>query len=271
MPTLLARIASSVSARLGRESALVRALRPAYEWLLDAASLGHGTQWSMNGEVFLVDPRLRRFLPPQSEPETWAFLRGAVHPGDVVLDIGSFLGTYAMAMARWGARVYAFEPTPASARGLRRHVQLNHLEDRVQVNEVALGAAEGTVTLHQHGEPYRNAVAAHDPAGERRGTVEVQMTTVDAFCRARQLRPTLIRMDVQGLEAEVLRGARETLAKGGDALRVVLEVHPQLWPAHGVSPASFDALLAELGRRARPMVASEPLYTPDAHVLLQPA
>ena len=39
LPTLLARVASSVSARLGRESALVRALRPAYEWLLDAASL----------------------------------------------------------------------------------------------------------------------------------------------------------------------------------------------------------------------------------------
>jgi FkbM family methyltransferase len=225
----------------------------------------------MNGEVFRVDPRLRRLLPPQFEPETWAFLRGAVHPGDVVLDIGSFLGTYAMAMARWGARVYAFEPTPFSARGLRRHVQINRLEDRVQVNEMALGAAEGTVTLHQHGEPYRNAVAAHDPAGEQRGTVEVQMTTVDAFCRARQLQPTLIRMDVQGLEAEVLRGARETLAAMGERLRVVLEVHPQLWPAHGVSPASFDALLAELGRRAQPMVASEPLYTPDAHVLLQPA
>src|SRR5207302_10074619 len=78
MPSLLARVASTVSARLGRGSLLVRTLRPAYEWLLDAATLGHGTEWSVNGEVFLVDPRMRRFLPPRTEPEVWELLRGAV-------------------------------------------------------------------------------------------------------------------------------------------------------------------------------------------------
>lgn len=271
MPSLLARVASSVSARLGRGSLLVRALRPAYEQLLEVASLGHGTEWSVNGEVFRIDPRVRRFVPPETEPELWALLRGMVGPKDVVLDIGSFLGIYGMAMARWGARVFAFEPTPGVARTLRRHVQLNGLSERVTVNELALGASPGSVTLHQHGEPYRNAVSAYDPKGERLGTVEVQMTTVDEFCRARDLRPTLIRMDVQGLEAEVLRGARQTLAACRGGLRVVLEAHPQLWEAHGVTPASFDALLADLGVRARPVSASEPLYTPDGHVLLEPA
>ncbi|HEY8210640.1 MAG TPA: FkbM family methyltransferase [Myxococcaceae bacterium] len=271
MPSLLARVASTVSARLGRESPLVRALRPAYERLLEVATLGHGTEWSVNGEVFRIDPRMRRFLPPETEPELWALLRGMVGPRDVVLDIGSFLGVYGMAMARWGARVFAFEPTPAVARTLRRHVELNGLSDRVTVNEVALGAAPGSVTFHQHDEPYRNAVSAHDPKGAPRGTVEVQMTTVDEFCRARALRPTLIRMDVQGLEAEVLRGARQTLAACRDGFRAVVEVHPQLWGAHGLTPASFDALLAELGLRARPVTASEPLYTPDGHVILEPA
>jgi len=139
------------------------------------------------------------------------------------------------------------------------------------VSELALGAAAGRVSLHQHGEPYRNAVGAFDPQGERLGTVQVELTTVDAFCEARQLRPTFLRMDVQGLEAEVLQGARRTLAGGRGRLRAVVEVHPQLWEAHKVTPGSFDALLRELGLRARPLSPGAPLYTPDAHVVLEPA
>ena len=77
------------------------------------------------------------------------------------------------------------------------------------------------------------------------------MSTVDAVCESRGFEPTLIRMDVQGLELAVLKGARRTIASGRERLRIVLEVHPQLWPLQGTDALAFDATLRQLGLRAR--------------------
>src|SRR5215510_14866105 len=98
---LLTRAASRVSSALGRDSRLIVAMRPAYEWFLDLSSGLQGAEWSVNGEPLRVDPRVRRFLAQRVEPELFSFLRSAVRPGEVILDVGSFLGVYAILMARW--------------------------------------------------------------------------------------------------------------------------------------------------------------------------
>jgi len=269
---LFARAAALVSETIGRDHPLIRRLRPTYEWLLDASSGHRGAAWSVNGEPFQIDPRVRRLVARETEPELWEYLRANVAPRAQILDVGSFLGAYAVMMARWGGpgtRVLAFEPTPSSLPILRRHVALNAMSERVEVFETALGSEQGFVELHEHSDPYRNAIGTSDPDGIANGTSRVKLTTLDEICRTRDFSPTLLRMDVQGFEYAVLQGARETIRKGQGRLKIVLEVHPQLWPMHDIDAQKFDALLAELGLRAVPLLPSSERYTPDGQVALE--
>src|ERR1700721_1777633 len=108
---MLTRTASWVSSLLGRNSSIIRTLRPSYERLLDAASGGRGMRWLVNGEAVRIDPRVRRLVAPTVEPELWSWLRANVGANEQVLDIGSFLGIYAILLARWAGpagRVLAF-------------------------------------------------------------------------------------------------------------------------------------------------------------------
>lgn len=251
---------------------MVGRLRPSYEWLLDATSGRRGVEWSVNGEPLRIDPRVRRLVAKITEPELWQYLRANVGPHERILDVGAFLGTYSIMMARWGGedtRVLAFEPTPATLPLLRRHIALNHMTDRVEIVNRAVGAEAGFVELHEHSDPYRNAVGVSDPNGIASGVSRVALTTLDEACRERRFSPTLLRMDVQGFEHAVLRGAREIIRNGRGRLRMVLEVHPQLWPMQGIDERSFDALLEELGLRAVPLLANRPRYEPDGHVILE--
>ena len=270
--TLLTRVAARVSSTLGRENRLIRALRPSYERLLDVASGRRGVEWPVNGEPFRIAPEMRRVVAQQTEPELWEFLRHSVHEGEQALDVGSFLGVYAIQICRWGgprSRVICFEPTPSIVKVLHRHLALNDAADRVSVVAKALGDEPGFLDLHEHSDPYRNAIGVTDPAGRHMKTSRVPITTIDAVCEERKFVPTLIRMDVQGFEDSVLRGARKTIAAGKGRLRIVLEVHPQLWGLHGMSPEKFDELLTDLGLRAVPLIVGAPRYEPDGHVLLQ--
>ena len=73
----------------------------------------------------------------------------------------------------------------------------------------------------------------------------METVTIDQFCAREQIVPTLIKIDVEGWELEALRGARETIARGGDGLALFVEMHPTAWRERGL-PA--DAVRAELDR-----------------------
>ena len=138
-------------------------------------------------------------------------------------------------------------------RTLNRHIRLNGLSGQIRAFRLALGESPARAELHQHSDPYRNALGVTDPSGVGTGATTVEVETVDSVCEREGFDPTLIRMDVQGHELFVLRGARETVKRMGKSLRIVLEVHPQLWPLLGVETAAFDGLVGELGRRAQPL------------------
>ena len=269
---LLTTAAALVSERIGRNHPLIRRLRPSYEWLLDASSGRRGVAWSVNGEAFRIDPRVRRLVARTTEPELWEYLKAQVGQHEQILDVGSFLGTYAVMMARWGGpatRVLAFEPTPSTVPTLQRHIALNGMSERVEVVNCALGSESGFVELHEHSDPYRNAIGVSDPNGVASGTSRVKLSTLDIECQARALSPTLLRMDVQGFEYAVLQGSRDIIRRGKGRLRIVLEVHPQLWPLHDIDERRFDALLEELGLCAVPLLPNGPRYEPDGHVVLE--
>ncbi len=233
-----------------------------------------GLPWTVHDEVVRIDPGVRHLVPHEPEPELFHFLRQTIQPGDIVLDIGAFLGIYAVLEARWSGptgRVVAFEPTPSSAAIARHHLTCNDLsEDRVHLIEAAVSDRVSRATLHQYDAqsmPYVNSLVAAvdtDGAGTRQ---DVSVVTIDDVCRELAVVPTVIRMDVQGAEIHALRGARQTI-QSAKRIAMVVEMHPQCWPGFRVTEEDARRTIAELGLAARPLVAGAPLFSRDSHAVL---
>ncbi len=168
----------------------------------------------------------------------------------MALDVGANVGAYTLLLGRWvrpGGRVYAFEPAPEAFGGLSAHVRLNGLEDGVTCVRAAASSSTGTATLSVDGLSGANRLDA-SAGGERVATV-----TLDDFCRREGIRPSFIKIDVEGAELGVLRGARETIRAGGDGLALFVEMHPTIWGEMGITAADVRAELDAQGLRAVPL------------------
>jgi FkbM family methyltransferase len=234
-----------------------------------------GLPWKVHGQVIRIDPRVRHLVPHDPEPALFDFLAHTIRPGDIVLDVGAFVGIYAVLAARWsgpGGRVVAFEPTPSSAALARRHLAYNGLgPDRVSLIEAAVSDRAARATLHQYDAsamPYVNSLVAAVDTDAPAVTQPVDVVTIDEVCRELRIVPSVIRMDVQGAEIHALRGARETL-RAASRLSLVVEMHPQCWPAFSVTDEDARDTLADLGLTASPLVDGEPLFARDTHAVLR--
>jgi hypothetical protein len=77
-------------------------------------------------------------------------------------------------------------------------------------------------------------------------------------------------MDVQGLEFEVLEGARDTIRKARGRIRIVVETHAAQWADAGIDQDDAHEVLASHGFRARAIDPAEPLFSQGGHVVLEP-
>lgn len=135
-------------------------------------------------------------------------------PGAVFYDIGANAGFFSAIAARvvgFGGRVYAFEPEPDNLEALRDVIALNGLS-RCEALALAVSDLDGELDFQTGGE---NSFVAHlGPArapGER--TLRVASTTLDTFVRG-HAPPTVVKIDVEGAEGQVLAGAEELIARG---------------------------------------------------------
>ena len=193
-------------------------------------------------------------LRGQYEQDEIRFMRGLLEPGDSAVDIGGHIGFFTMQMAAAvgpRGRVYAFEPLDANADLLERSISENGFGDRVHFQRAAVGAAPGIATLTFAAETLNSGGAYLLPdggvplTGNRRK--DVPLVALDALDLRRPLRA--IKMDVEGAEPQVLRGAAGILA--ADRPVILSELHPaQLERASGVTADQFLAQIAGLGYRA---------------------
>jgi FkbM family methyltransferase len=139
----------------------------------------------------------------------------------IFFDVGANVGqTTREALRRFpSARVYAFEPHPASFRELAAIA-----DDRLSVHQIALGDHSGTATLYQYGESgdgsLINSLVSDARFPSRFGyhpkhTAKVACATVDDFCLEHRIDSIdVLKIDTEGSELAVLKGAERMLASG---------------------------------------------------------
>jgi FkbM family methyltransferase len=192
--------------------------------------------------------RLRRSRYPY---EFRSAIETLVAGGDTVIDVGANVGQYSVLFARLvGAegRVLAFEPVPRTF-GVLRSVLRGLGIGNVDPRRMALGDVDGstamTEVLDEDGLPEPGL--AHLASSSGGGTVDVSVARLDTL-RAGSIpfaRCAFMKIDVEGAELAVLRGASGVLAT--DRPAVMVEVDRGMSARYGCTPEQTLAFLADLG------------------------
>src|SRR3989442_1449697 len=213
--TLLSDSARAVAGLLGRDSWIVRHLRPAYETVVEWSAGGRGIPWRINGVTYRIDPRYRHQMGNAYDPTIAAWLADRVRPGQVALDVGANVGVYVLQFAHWtrpGGRVIAVEPNPTARVVLEKHVRLNQLESRVEIVPTAVGATAGDAPFYAAGTDGMSRLGAPNPAiADRTTRITTPVVTLDQLCEARRPEPDWPLLDIEGFELAALSGARRLL------------------------------------------------------------
>jgi FkbM family methyltransferase len=211
--------------------------------------MGRYVRIVVNGSVFFVAhcnldefQAARRFVG--FEPEFLAVFARYAKSAPVVYDIGAHIGLYSLAAACCNpdARIYCFEPQEIHCKALIRSADTNQFGS-IQVFPTALGDKVGSrVALVRSGQTARVTALT---AGEAVGA-DTSATTLDALVAEHCLPgPRVVKIDVEGYEAHVVRGMQGVLSAHRPI--VLLELHPELLRYHGESAETVDSLMSEHG------------------------
>jgi FkbM family methyltransferase len=156
-------------------------------------------------------------------------------------------------ISRWADRVYTFEPNPNNAAMIREQLRIRQIHN-VEHIPTAISDHQGEGVLHL------KSVDGHHSLGDigassTVGTMRVPVTTLDRFAETRGInRVSLLKIDVEGFEPEVLRGARGLLSARAIDL-ILFEYSPRFYRQRGIDPRAPMAVLEEYGYQARTLHA----------------
>jgi FkbM family methyltransferase len=161
------------------------------------------------------------------DAETFALYDRLLRPGDTALDVGANIGFHTAYMAQLAGPagcVHAFEPNPALA-GRFAYIAGSVADGRVRFHAAAVGDRPGRATLHVADLSGLSSIRPDWMPQRVVDSVEVECTTLDEFAaRAAVEHIRLLKIDVEGLEAAVFRGAAGLLKRRA-ADFIVFECH----------------------------------------------
>ncbi len=154
--------------------------------------------------------------------ERWRVLElgmGLIAPGSRVIDVGANIGVYALpwAAANPDVAVHCFEPNPAVRERLGRNVALNRLSARIRLHPEALSDHAGRAELYGTDDMSSLSKTVQLGSGQDIAT-QVPLARLDDLFEGQEPPISLVKIDVQGHELEVLRGARQLLSQYRPAL-----------------------------------------------------
>jgi FkbM family methyltransferase len=164
------------------------------------------------------------------EPETIDWIRH-FPPDSVFWDVGANVGTYSVFAGKNGARVFSIEPSFLNLEILQRNIILNDLNDSVSMIPIGLGSENQLASFYLSKENLTWG-GAHNSLGKNLGAggkalqeplkIAGLCITMDEIASVFRIpKPNFVKIDVDGLELEVLKGGIEVLS---DVTSVLIEV-----------------------------------------------
>jgi FkbM family methyltransferase len=173
------------------------------------------------------------------------FFVETIKPGDFVIDIGGNVGQYAVffeALVGPSGSVITFEPDPQHRTVLLKNLKLNGFQDRVSVEELALSDTNGSHAFFSRNDQMSSLVKSGlgtNAASKDVRQYAVETSRLDDYLKRRGLAfPNWVKLDTEGAEINILRGARELLKS---PTTIVCELHPYAWDEFDTS---YEELLS---------------------------
>lgn len=143
-----------------------------------------------------------------------SFVTRYLQPGELAMDIGANVGIFSVVMGKAvgpSGRVFAFEPVPSNCSRLGGNLEKNGL-DNVEVFPIALGAAPGELMLRMAKDAAYHSLGEVERGFRDNAEMLVQVRDLDGVWEDLE-RPTitLVKMDVEGAEVDVLAGSKHFL------------------------------------------------------------
>jgi FkbM family methyltransferase len=259
-----------------------------------AMQRGWVTHWSLNQSTWIrghvqplfepfvpvrvnVEPGVSMLLDPEDlvsrtiletgqwEPDSWATIKQQLPIGGTFVDVGAHIGTYSLKAARVvGERghVISVEPNPATVQALRDNIQASGT-NVISVQPVACSDSETELDLFAATRSNTGETSLSRENARQSGSVSavyhVRARPLDAILQdAGVSRVDVIKIDVEGAELLVLKGAKQTLARYSPILLV--EVVDQQLQAMGTSAAELREFLRSQGYTPRHVLGSNIEY-----------
>lgn len=137
------------------------------------------------------------------------FMMHFLRPDDTFVDIGANIGVYSvLASGISGARSLAFEPIPSTFSRLKRNMDYNNLQGRAKLYNMGVGDKEETLVFSNSLDAINHVITDQNFSGS---VTNVPVNSLDNLMADET--PNLLKIDVEGFEANVINGATETLKR----------------------------------------------------------
>ena len=167
-----------------------------------------------------------------------------------VFDIGAHIGLVTLPLAAKispEGTVFAFEPGNSNRKFLEQHLRINQIKNVTVVADLIGEKLDDSANFYQSASD--SGMNTITDTGRRKGYKQtvVRQTTLDEFCTLHELRPQLIKIDVEGAELRVLKGGVKVLRQSMPT--IFLSVHPRHIAESGGSTEELERFIEKIGYR----------------------
>ena len=196
-------------------------------FLIHVFTLGNGVKVRFSGFSVKLPSRYFRYFTENYEDENFSFLQKVAKPGHVVIDIGAHLGLFSVRAAQLvgdNGKVFAFEPAPSTFLLLKKTIQINKVGTIVVPVQAAVADQKGKTKFFVSDTIGDVANSLVDYDDNIHHGYDVEVICCDDFVRDNNIKVNFLKIDAEGAELHVLKGAVRILKEHRPYC--ILAMHP---------------------------------------------